>query len=169
MGCVQLRDSRHPTDSSVGGHHITQPMALAVGLTDVPVGTPTSMKKIIKTTKAPDPVGPYSQAIIHNDTLYASGQIALDPATGVLITDSIEAETTRVMLNIQAILEEAGLSFKDIVKASVFVTDINNFARINAVYATYFDEATAPARELVQVSALPRGGNVEISVIAAFD
>ena len=82
---------------------------------------------------------------------------------------SIEAETTRVMLNIQAILEEAGLSFKDIVKASVFVTDINNFARINAVYATYFDEATAPARELVQVSALPRGGNVEISVIAAFD
>lgn len=144
-------------------------MALAVGFTDMTVKAPTAMKKIIKTDKAPDPVGPYSQAIIHNDTLYASGQIALDPATGVLITDSIEAETTRVMLNIQAILEEAGLSFKDIVKASVFVTDINNFARINAVYATYFDEATAPARELVQVSALPRGGNVEISVIAAFD
>lgn len=127
------------------------------------------MKKIIKTDKAPAPVGPYNQAIIHNDTLYASGQIALDPVSGALITETIEAETTQVMSNVQAILEEAGLSFKDVVKASVFVTDINNFARINAVYATYFDEATAPARELVQVTALPKGGNVEISVIAAFD
>lgn len=127
------------------------------------------MKKIIKTDKAPAPVGPYNQAIIHNDTLYASGQIALDPVSGALITETIEAETTQVMSNLQAILEEAGLSFKDVVKVSVFVTDINNFARINAVYATYFDEATAPARELVQVTALPKGGNVEISVIAAFD
>ena len=127
------------------------------------------MKKIIKTDKAPAPVGPYNQAIIHNDTLYASGQIALDPVSGALITETIEAETTQVMSNVQAILEEAGLSFKDVVKVSVFVTDINNFARINAVYATYFDEATAPARELVQVTALPKGGNVEISVIAAFD
>jgi len=127
------------------------------------------MKKIIKTDKAPAPVGPYNQAIIHNDTLYASGQIALDPISGALITETIEAETTQVMSNVQAILEEAGLSFKDVVKVSVFVTDINNFARINAVYATYFDEATAPARELVQVTALPKGGNVEISVIAAFD
>jgi len=127
------------------------------------------MKKIIYTNKAPEPIGPYNQAVIHNGTLYASGQIALDPVTGVLITDTIEAETTQVMKNIQAILEEAGLSFKDILKASVFVTDINNFSRINAVYTTYFDEATAPARELVQVAALPRGGNVEISVIAAFD
>ncbi len=127
------------------------------------------MKKIIKTDKAPAPVGPYNQAIIHNDTLYASGQIALDPVSGALITETIEAETTQVMSNVQAILEEAGLSFKDVVKVSVFVTDINNFARINAVYATYFDEATAPARELVQVTALPKGGNIEISVIAAFD
>jgi len=127
------------------------------------------MKKIIKTDKAPAPVGPYNQAIIHNDTLYASGQIALDPVSGALITETIEAETTQVMSNVQAILEEAGLSFKDVVKVSVFVTDINNFGRINAVYATYFDEATAPARELVQVTALPKGGNVEISVIAAFD
>lgn len=127
------------------------------------------MKKIIQTDTAPAPVGPYNQAVIHNGTLYASGQIALDPVTGALITETIEAETTQVMKNIQAILEEAGLSFKDILKASVFVTDINNFGRINAVYATYFDEATAPARELVQVSALPKGGNVEISVIAAFD
>lgn len=127
------------------------------------------MKKIIKTDKAPAPVGPYNQAIIHNDTLYASGQIALDPVSGALITETIEAETTQVMSNVQAILEEAGLSFKDVVKVSVFVTDINNFGRINAVYATYFEEAAAPARELVQVVALPKGGNVEISVIAAFD
>lgn len=127
------------------------------------------MKKIIKTDKAPAPVGPYNQAIIHNDTLYASGQIALDPVSGTLITETIEAETTQVMSNVQAILEEAGLSFKDVVKVSVFVTDINNFGRINAVYATYFEEAAAPARELVQVVALPKGGNVEISVIAAFD
>ena len=127
------------------------------------------MKKIIKTDKAPAPVGPYNQAIIHNDTLYASGQIALDPVTGALITETIEAETTQVMSNVQAILEEAGLSFKDVVKVSVFVTDINNFARINAVYATYFDEATAPARELVQVTALPKGGNVEIVVYDATD
>lgn len=127
------------------------------------------MKKIIKTDKAPAPVGPYNQAIIHNDTLYASGQIALDPVSGALITETIEAETTQVMSNVQAILEEAGLSFKDVVKVSVFVTDINNFGRINAVYATYFEEVAAPARELVQVVALPKGGNVEISVIAAFD
>lgn len=115
------------------------------------------------------PVGPYNQAIIHNGTLYASGQIALIPGTDTLVTETIEAETHQVMQNIKAILELAGLSFNDVVKASVFVTDINNFARINAVYATYFEEATAPARELVQVVALPRGGNVEISVIAAFD
>ncbi len=170
MGCVRQCTLSPPPHGFIRGRPSFNPTH---GFSRGPHGSArvntNAMKKIIKTTKAPDPVGPYSQAIIHNDTLYASGQIALDPATGVLITDSIEAETTRVMLNIQAILEEAGLSFKDIVKASVFVTDINNFARINAVYATYFDEATAPARELVQVSALPRGGNVEISVIAAFD
>lgn len=127
------------------------------------------MKKIIKTAKVPAPVGPYNQAIIHNDTLYASGQIALDPATQELVTSSIEEETHRVMKNIQAILEEAGLSFDDIIKCSIFVTDITNYTRINAVYAEYFDNDTAPARELVQVAALPRGGNIEISVIAAFD
>lgn len=127
------------------------------------------MKKIIKTSTAPAPVGPYNQAIIHNDTLYASGQIALDPATNELVTSSIEDETHRVMKNVQAILEEAGLSFADIIKCSIFVTDIANYSRINAVYAEYFDEDTAPARELVEVAALPKGGNVEISVIAAFD
>jgi 2-iminobutanoate/2-iminopropanoate deaminase len=127
------------------------------------------MKKIIKTDKAPAPVGPYNQAIIHNDTLYASGQIALVPGSDKMVTETIEAETEQVLQNIKAILDEAGLTFKDIVKASVFVTDIGNFGRINAIYATYFDEATAPARELVQVAALPKGANVEISIIAAFD
>lgn len=127
------------------------------------------MKKIIRSEKAPAPVGPYNQAIVHNDTLYISGQIALDPQSGQLVTSSIEEETHLVLKNVQAILEEAGLTFGDVLKCSVFVTDINNFGRINAVYATYFEEATAPARELVQVAALPKGANVEISVIAAFD
>ena len=127
------------------------------------------MKKIVKTDKAPAPVGPYNQAIIHNDTLYASGQIAINPATGELVTDNIEAEARQVMENIRAILEEAGLSFADVVKCSIFVSDINNYGRINAVYASYFDEATAPARELVEVARLPKLVNVEISVIAAFD
>ncbi len=127
------------------------------------------MKKIIKTDKAPAPVGPYNQAVIHNDTLYASGQIALDPVSGKLVTGDIESETRQVMENIKAILKEAGLTFKDVIKCSIFVSDINNYSRINAVYAEYFDESTAPARELVQVANLPKLVNVEISVIAAFD
>lgn len=127
------------------------------------------MKKIIQTDRAPAPVGPYNQAVVHNDTLYASGQIALNPDTGELVTGSIEAETRQVMENIKAILEEAGLGFKDVLKCSVFVSDMNNYGRINAVYAEYFDEETAPARELVEVANLPKFVNVEISVIAAFD
>jgi len=127
------------------------------------------MKKIIKTSKVPAPVGPYNQAIIHHGTLYASGQIALDPATNELVTSSIEDETHRVMKNVQAILEEAGLSFGNIIKCSIFVTDITNYGRINDVYAEYFDNDTAPARELVEVAALPKGGNIEISIIAAVD
>ena len=126
------------------------------------------MKKIITTDKAPFPVCPYNQAIVHNDTLYASGQIAIDPATGSLVTETIEAETRQVMENIKAILTEAGLGFGDVIKCSVFVTDMNNYSRINAVYAEYFDEDTAPARELVEVRNLPKFVNVEISVIAAF-
>lgn len=126
------------------------------------------MKKIINTDQAPAPVGPYNQAVIHNDTLYASGQIAIDPATGELKTSNIEEETTQVMENIKAILDEAGLTFRDVIKCSVFVSDMNQYSRINAVYAKYFDEATAPARELVEVANLPKFVNVEISVIAAF-
>jgi 2-iminobutanoate/2-iminopropanoate deaminase len=125
------------------------------------------MKQIIQTTKAPAPIGAYNQATTHNGTLYMSGQIALHPETGELVLGNIEDETHRVMQNIQGILEAAGLTFEDVLKCSVFVSDINMFARINAVYGQYFNEATAPARELVQVANLPRFVNVEISVIAA--
>lgn len=127
------------------------------------------MKKIIQTDKAPAPVGPYNQAIIHNGTLYISGQVAIDPATNELVLDDIETETHQVMANLQAILEEADLTFEHVIKCSIFVSDINNYSKINAVYATYFDEATAPARELVEVANLPKLVNIEISAIAAAD
>ena len=125
------------------------------------------MKKIIRTENAPAPIGPYNQATIHNGTLYISGQIALDPKTGELLTANIEDETHQVMRNIQGVLEAAECTFENILKCSVFVSDINLFGRINAVYGQYFNEETAPARELVQVANLPRFVNVEISVIAA--
>ena len=125
------------------------------------------MKKIINTDKAPAPVGPYNQSTVHNGTLYVSGQIALNPATGELVQDDIEAETHQVMRNIEAVLTEAGVTFEDVLKCSVFVSDMGNYARINAVYAEYFAEDTAPARELVEVANLPKYVNIEISVIAA--
>ena len=125
------------------------------------------MKKIIRTENAPAPIGPYNQATIHNGTLYVSGQIALDPKTGELITANIEDETHQVMRNIQGVLEAADCTFENVLKCSVFVSDINLFGRINAIYGQYFNEETAPARELVQVANLPRFVNVEISVIAA--
>jgi 2-iminobutanoate/2-iminopropanoate deaminase len=125
------------------------------------------MKNIIKTDTAPLPIGPYNQAVAFNGMLFVSGQIALDPKTGALVLDDIETETHRVLQNVQAILEAAGSSLDKVIKASVFVKDMNLFGRINAVYATYFAEATAPARELVQVSELPKFVNIEISVIAA--
>jgi len=129
---------------------------------------PTIMSKaIVETKQAPSPVGPYSQATIHNGTLYVSGQIAINPATGDLVTTDIEAETHQVMKNIGAILEEAGTSFENILKCSVFVADMNMYGRINAVYSQYFNDATAPARELVEVGNLPKFVNVEISAIVA--
>ncbi len=124
------------------------------------------MKTIINTKNAPNPVGPYNQSVLANGTLYLSGQIALDPATGDLVMGSIEEETTQVMTNMQAVLSEAGMTFEDVVKCSVFVSDMNMYSRINAVYAKYFDEKTAPARELVEVANLPKFVNVEISAIA---
>ncbi|MCB0641323.1 MAG: Rid family detoxifying hydrolase [Phaeodactylibacter sp.] len=125
------------------------------------------MKQIIQTDQAPAPVGPYNQAILHNGILYVSGQIAINPATGDLVMDSIEAETEQVMKNLQAILTEAGTDFGQVLRCTVFVSDMGNYSRINAVYAKYFDDATAPARALVEVANLPKYVNVEISLIAA--
>lgn len=124
------------------------------------------MKKIIKTDKAPLPIGPYNQAILIFGMLFISGQIALNPSTGELITDSIEEETEQVLKNIGAILEAAGMTYEHAIKCTVFVKNMHDFSRINAVYAKYFKEETAPARELVEVSNLPKFVNIEISVIA---
>ena len=123
------------------------------------------MKKIIQTKMAPAPIGPYSQAVEVNGTLYVSGQIAIDPGTGNLVLLNIIHETTRVMENISAILKEAGYDFSNIVKTSIFLSDMNNFSNVNDVYANYFKD-NFPARETVQVSVLPKNVNVEISVIA---
>ncbi|WP_396188987.1 Rid family detoxifying hydrolase [Flavobacterium sp.] len=124
------------------------------------------MKKIIFTEKAPAPIGPYNQAILVGDTLYTSGQIAIDPTTNELVLDNIEAETKVVMENLKAILEAADLTFEHAIKATIFISDMANFARINSVYGSYFDVATAPARETVQVACLPKNVNVEISLVA---
>src|SRR6476469_4981499 len=124
------------------------------------------MKKIIFTENAPAPIGPYSQAVLHGDTLYTSGQIALDPKTMELVLDDIKSETQRVMENLKAVLEAADMTFENVVKTTIFIIDMNDFAAINSVYGNYFDEKTAPARETVQVAALPKGVNIEISMIA---
>jgi 2-iminobutanoate/2-iminopropanoate deaminase len=125
------------------------------------------MKKIINTSNAPAPIGPYNQAVLNGDLLYTSGQIAIDPKTGKLMTDSIQAETELVMENLKAILTEAGMTFENVLKSSIFISDMNNFAEINEVYARYFNAETAPARETVEVANLPKFVNVEISVIAS--
>lgn len=124
------------------------------------------MKKVINTTNAPAPLGPYNQAIAVNGMLYVSGQIAIDPSTGNFITDNIADETHQVLKNIKAILTEAGISFENVVKSSIFIANMDDFAAINKVYASYFNEATAPARECVEVAKLPKNVHVEISVIA---
>lgn len=124
------------------------------------------MKKILNTSNAPSPVGPYNQSILAGNTLYVSGQIALDPATGELVQSSIEDETHQVMKNLGAVLENAELTFEDVVKCTVFVKNMQNYGRINQVYASYFNDDTAPVRALVEVSALPKYVNVEISAIA---
>ncbi len=123
-------------------------------------------KKIIKTAKAPAAIGPYNQAIVHNDVVYVSGQIAIDPSNGELVVGDIEMETRQVLNNLTAILEEAGSGMEYVLKCSVFVKDMEQYSRINAIYAEFFPAATAPARELVQVCALPKYVNVEISAIA---
>ena len=124
------------------------------------------MKKIINTPNAPAPIGPYNQAVLIKDTLYISGQIPIDPKTGNLVEGGIQAETQQSMENLRAILEEAGMTFEHVIKSSIFIKDMNQFAEINEVYGRYFDAETAPARETVEVANLPKFVNVEISMIA---
>src|SRR5690606_11063521 len=124
------------------------------------------MKKIITTQGAPAPIGPYNQAVLTGNMLFTSGQIAIDPTTGELVLSDIKAETKQVMENMKAVLDAAVMSFENVVKTSIFISDMNNFGQINEVYATYFDSDTAPARETVEVSKLPKSVNVEISMIA---
>ncbi len=127
------------------------------------------MKTIIKTASAPAPIGPYNQAVRAGQTLYVSGQIALDPETGELLEGSIEEETELVMKNLQAVLNAAGADFSNVVKSSIFVADMGQFSRINEIYGRYFEAETAPARETVEVANLPKYVNVEISVIAVLE
>lgn len=125
------------------------------------------MKKIITTDKAPAPIGPYNQAVLLGNLLYTSGQIAINPKTGALEIDDIEKETKLVMENLKAILEAAGMTFENVIKSSIFVSDMHNFSKINKIYGQYFNAETAPARETVEVANLPKFVNVEISVIAS--
>jgi 2-iminobutanoate/2-iminopropanoate deaminase len=124
------------------------------------------MKTIIQTPKAPAPIGPYNQAILVDNTLYASGQIALDPKTMELVNQDIETETTQVMKNLSEVLKAAGMDFANLVKTTIFLYDMGDFAAVNEVYGSYFNHEIAPARETVQVAALPKNVRVEISVIA---
>ena len=123
------------------------------------------MKKIIETKKAPSPIGPYSQAILINNTLYMSGQIAMDPKNGKLVLENIQSETLQVMKNIQAVLEEADMSFEHVVKTSIFITDMEDVTEINSVYEKYF-QTNFPARETIEVARLPKDVHIEISMVA---
>ncbi len=124
------------------------------------------MKKIIKTSKAPAPIGPYNQAILSGNTLYTSGQIAINPLTGELNIKTIEEETTLVMENLRAVLAAAEMTFDHVIKTSIFISDMNNFSEINTIYGRYFNDDSAPARETIEVANLPKYVNVEISMIA---
>ena len=126
------------------------------------------MKKSINIKNAPDPVGPYSQAIIHNNIMYASGQIAIDPKSGLLINDDVEKELYQILINIDALLEAAQISRKNILKCSIFLKNMDDFNVVNKIYADYFD-SPFPARETVEVARLPKDVNIEISFIAAIN
>ncbi len=125
------------------------------------------MKKIIHTKNAPSAIGPYSQAVLNDNILYTSGQIAIDPVTGNLITADIRKETKQVMENLKALLEVVEMDFSNVLKATIFISDMNNYSIINEIYASYFEEKSAPARETVEVSKLPKSVRIEISMIAA--
>jgi 2-iminobutanoate/2-iminopropanoate deaminase len=124
------------------------------------------MKTIITTDNAPSPIGPYNQAVFVNNTLFTSGQIAINPKSGDLILGDIKSETTQVMDNLSAVLKASKMTFGNVVKTSIFIADMNDFTKINEVYGSYFNDSTAPARETVQVACLPKNVNVEISMIA---
>jgi len=124
------------------------------------------MKKIIETKNAPSPIGPYSQAVFVNSTLYTSGQIAINSKTNTLIIENITTETEQVMNNLKAVLAAAEMDFSNVIKTTIFITNMDDFTEINTVYGSYFDQATAPARETVQVAKLPKNVHVEISAIA---
>ena len=124
------------------------------------------MKKIYNTNDAPDPLGPYNQAIMANNMLFTSGQIAINPKTNSLILGNIKEETRQVMENLKAVLKSANLEFSNVVKTSIFISSMDDFNEINNVYGSYFNEENAPARETVQVAKLPKGVNIEISMIA---
>ncbi|SFR81822.1 MULTISPECIES: RidA family protein [Maribacter] len=124
------------------------------------------MKKVINTENAPAPIGPYNQAILSNGTLYISGQIPLNPKSGELVSGDIKLETKQSMENLKAILTEAEMTFENVVKSSIFLSDMNQFTEVNEIYASYFNAETAPARETVEVANLPKFVNVEISMIA---
>ena len=126
----------------------------------------TDMKRIINTSNAPKPIGPYNQAVISGDLMFISGQVAFDPNTDELVLDDIQTETKQVMENLKSILEEANLSFNNVVKTTIFLSDMNDFQQVNEVYGSYFSNNQAPARETVEVSRLPKDVNVEISMIA---
>ncbi len=125
-----------------------------------------TMKKIINTPNAPAPIGPYNQAILSGDTLYISGQIPIDPATGNLVDGDIKKETRQSMENLKAILLEAGMTFESVVKSTIFLKDMHQFSDVNEIYGSYFNSDAAPSRETVEVANLPKFVNVEISMIA---
>ena len=125
------------------------------------------MKEIVYTKNAPDPVGPYSQAILTNNTLFISGQVALDPNTGDMINSSIEEETIQVMNNLKAILNEVGFDFSNVIKSTIYLSDMNNFSKVNEVYGSFFNKDYVPSRVTVEVSRLPKDANVEIDMIAS--
>lgn len=127
------------------------------------------MKKIITTLNAPAPIGPYNQAILTKDTLYVSGQIGLNPQTMELVEGKIEEETRQVMENLKAVLNAANMDFEHVVKSSIFLSNMDDFAQVNEIYGTYFDAETAPARETVAVKTLPKNVRVEISMIAQLE
>jgi len=126
-------------------------------------------KEVIKTDKAPAPIGPYNQAVKTGNMVFISGQIAINPSSGELETGDLETETKLVMENLKAILAEANCTFENVIKTSIFISDMNNFGKINEIYGTYFQADTVPARETVEVANLPKFVNVEISAIAVID